>query len=114
MQFIENSIGAIANSLSAEEKLTAKQAVELKQLIKALWEDTGITNPVLSFYRDTGLMAALGQLSSAITQLQDPAWSYFENGFWQRGRFVKRKVRKVCKGMNFIFNFAVPNLNNVL
>lgn len=113
LRFIENSIGAIANALASDHQLTSKQAVELKQLVQALWEDTGITNPVLSFYRDTGLMAALGQFSSAITQLQDIGWSYFENGFWHTSRaYAKALVKKSAIRRNTIAPDIMPEFSH--
>jgi N12 class adenine-specific DNA methylase len=94
MQYVENSLGMVVNKLAAAKKLTAEQEVDLKALINALWNDTGITSPFLSFYRDTGLIGALGQFSSAVTQIQDNTWSFFLNGPWHTSKaFVKALTR---------------------
>ncbi|MBN2162452.1 MAG: hypothetical protein JW713_05875 [Pontiellaceae bacterium] len=96
-KFIETSIGAIANRLAEQGKLTAKQSAELKKLIDALWNDMGITNPLLSGYRDLTLAAALGQWSAAITQIQDNAWSMFQNGAWHTSKAYGKALARMSR-----------------
>jgi DNA repair protein RadC len=93
-QNMHESIGSLVVQLTKGGKLTATQTQDLKTLLQALWDDSGINNPVASLYRDTALFGALSQFSSAITQIQDLAWSFYENGVWHTSQALGKAIAK--------------------
>lgn len=83
----EDSIGAFVLGLVENKAIEPQEEAEVRRLLKAVIEPKG-PGKFLGWARDAAYIYTMGSPISAITQIQDLAWSLYKNGAWRTGGSV--------------------------
>lgn len=78
---IEDSIGSYVLDLLAKGKITPAQEREVTDILKARF-NRGKMNGALDVYRNLEYISTMGNPISAITQIGDLAWTFYDNGIF--------------------------------
>jgi hypothetical protein len=78
----DDNIGAYVLSLVKEGSIKADQEIALKKILKAVVDPTG-TYGAVSWAKNASYIYVMGNPISAITQIQDLAFSLHKNGYWR-------------------------------
>lgn len=103
----EKNIGKYVLGLIEQGVIDAKQEKELARILKAVVEPVG-TRGAVSWAKNASYIYLMGNLTSAITQIQDLAFSMANNGYYRTikaaGRSIIRKplLRKEDVGIDNI------------
>jgi hypothetical protein len=76
---IKDSVGAYTLNLVADGKIKPEQELELREILQARFAATG-PGEIIGLYRDVAYIEAMGNFSSAISQLQDLYNSLYRTG----------------------------------
>ncbi len=87
----DENIGAYVLGLVRAEIISADQEMELKKLLKAVVEPTG-TKGAVSWAKNASYIYLMGNPISAISQIQDLAFSLHKNGYY---RTVKSLIKSL-------------------
>lgn len=94
MDNIEGSIGSLVLELLQKDEISAQQAEVLSDTLKARFNEKG-PGQFVGFMKNLAYIDVLGNPISAITQLQDVAYSLIKNGWWRTGKSILGgKLRK--------------------
>lgn len=85
----EDSIGAFVLDLVERGKIEPQEEAELRRLLKAVVEPSG-PGKALGWARDAAYIYTMGSPISAITQIQDLAFSMYKNGYWRTAGSVTK------------------------
>lgn len=88
---MEDNIGKYVLELVKKKEIEPHQEQELKVLIKSIISPKG-PGRFVSWTRDASYAYTMGSPISAISQLQDLAYSLYKNGFYRTGRALVRAV----------------------
>lgn len=90
----EHNIGKYVLSLIEDGTIAANQEQELARILKAVAEPTG-TRGAVAWAKNASYIYLMGNLTSAITQIQDLAFSLAFNGYYRTtGAFLRSVVRR--------------------
>ena len=87
----DKNIGSYVLQLIDEGVIDPKQEKELRQILKAVVEPTG-TRGVVGWAKNASYIYLMGSPISAITQIQDLAFSLAFNGYYRTGRSLVRSL----------------------
>ncbi len=88
---VEDSVGAYTTDLLAKGKITAKQELELRQMLNARFNPKG-THGIVGLYKNLAYIDVMGSFLNAVTQLGDQAWAIYRAGIL---RTIKSDVKSV-------------------
>lgn len=88
---IGESIGAYTIKLLAEGKITPEQEIVLSQALKARFTNKKM-DPFIQSYKNLSYITTMGNPLSAITQIQDLAFSLYENGFMKSAGALGKSI----------------------
>lgn len=90
----EKNIGRYVLSLIDEGVISADQEKELTRILKAVVDPTG-TRGAVAWAKNASYIYLMGNVTSAITQIQDLAFSLALNGYYRTtGAFLRSVVRR--------------------
>lgn len=87
----EKNIGKYVLGLIDQGVIDAKQEKELTRILKAVVEPTG-TRGAVSWAKNAGYIYLMGNFTSAVTQIQDLAFSMANNGYYRTLKAVGRSI----------------------
>lgn len=79
---IDSSIGAYVAHLIEDGLITPSQELEMRKILKAVVDPTG-TRGVITWLKNATYVYTMGSPISALTQVQDLAWSLHANGYYR-------------------------------
>jgi len=104
---LDASIGGLVDSLVSSGELDGQSQREVIAILEGRFNQ-GITSGVIKMFKTIGYITTMGQVTSALTQLGDLAFSIYESGVWDTaiaaGTAVagKSKVTKETMGIENI------------
>ena len=103
---LDKSIGAYAKDLVDKQFISPTQEREVQKVIDARFKERG-THGIWTFYKNLGYIYTMGSPLSAITQIGDLAFSFYENGMYSTGvglqkAFSGKKITKADLGLDII------------
>jgi len=108
---IEDSIGALITSLSANKDIHAKDEKVIRELLLARFNANKIADPV-RITRDMTYIATLNDITNAITQFGDLAFSVYKYGFSTTAKGIGKpfEIKKEDLGLNdMAYEFSNPS-----
>lgn len=87
----ENNIGEYVLQLVEQGVVKHNEEEELKKLLRAVVEPTG-TRGAVSWAKNASYIYLMGNPVSAITQIQDLAFSMWKNGYWQTAKSLAKSL----------------------
>lgn len=88
---MQDHIGAYVDKLVADKQIGYRQEEELRSVLQALYRDHRPSG-IGAIYRNLAYIDAMGQYSSAVTQIQDLAWSLHRNGILLTGMALGKAI----------------------
>lgn len=85
------NIGAYVDRLVFEGVVKQKEQEDLKKLLRAVVEPTG-TRGAVSWAKNASYIYLMGNPISALTQIQDLAFSLHTNGYWRTAKSLSRSL----------------------
>lgn len=79
---LDTSIGAYVEDLIEGKQITRLQQEELQAILRARFQ-TQASSAFIRHFKSIGYMTTMGQVTSALTQLGDLAFSMYENGVYR-------------------------------
>ena len=103
---LDKSIGAYAKDLVDKQLISPTQEREVQKVIEARFKERG-THGIWTFYKNLGYIYTMGSPLSAITQIGDLAFSFFESGMYSTGVGLQKsssgkKITKADLGLDII------------
>ena len=100
------SIGAYTKDLIDKELISPTQEREVQKIVEARFKERG-TRGWVSLWKNTAYIYTMGSPLSAVTQIGDLAFSFYENGMYSTGvglqkAFSKNKITKADLGLDII------------
>lgn len=89
----DENIGLYVRSLIKEGVISNRQEEDLKKILKAVVEPTG-TRGVVTWAKNAAYIYTMGNPISAITQIQDLAFSMHKNGYWRTSKSFLKSVSR--------------------
>lgn len=87
----DENIGAYVLGLVEQGVINPKQENAVRRILKAVVEPTG-TRGVVSWAKNATYVYTMGSPISALTQLQDLAFSLYKNGYYRTGKSVLKTL----------------------
>ena len=103
---LDKSIGAYAKDLVDKQLISPTQEREVQKVIEARFKERG-THGIWTFYKNLGYIYTMGSPLSAVTQIGDLAFSFFESGMYSTGVGLQKsssgkKITKADLGLDII------------
>lgn len=87
----DQNIGAYVLGLVRDGVINASQEQELKKILKAVVEPAS-TRGAVTWLKNANYIYLMGSPISAITQIQDLAFSLHKNGYWRTGKSLLKSL----------------------
>jgi hypothetical protein len=93
---VEASIGALVEDMIASGQITRAQQAEVTAVLEARFNQQA-SSPFIRAFKSLSYMGTMGQITSAMTQLTDLAFSMYENGVFDTLAAAGQAVTRTSK-----------------
>lgn len=93
---VEASVGALVEDMIAAGKITRAQQAEVSAILEARFNQQA-SSPFIRAFKALSYMGTMGQITSAMTQLTDLAFSLYENGVYDTAVAGAQAITRTSK-----------------